>query len=288
MSRLQLIENALKSINPAAFQELCDCFLASQNSNYKVFIRSGSQSGKQKTTKGTPDTFLQLSNRNYIFVEYSTNITAGISKLEEDIKKCIDEAKTGIQIKLIDEIIICINFNLKPNEIQALKEIVSDEYIALTIHTLDSLAIELNLNFPNLAHQFLGLTLDTGQVVSIDQFIDEYNKASGGIATPLNNIFIHRENELEELKDSFQTNDFIILTGSPGVGKTKLAIEGIKSYLYENLSYEAYCISYKSHDLLEDLYQYFDSSKDYILFIDDANRNYHFDQIIGFYKPLEL
>lgn len=62
MSRLQTIENALASINETVFQELCDSFLILKNENYRAFSRVGSQSGKQKTIKGTPDTFLLLPN----------------------------------------------------------------------------------------------------------------------------------------------------------------------------------------------------------------------------------
>ena len=98
MTRLQEIEGALASINQAAFQELCDSFLALRNRNYSAFSRIGSQSGKQKTIKGTPDTFFMLPNGNYIFVEYSTNVSAGLSKLQDDIRKCIDENRTGIPI----------------------------------------------------------------------------------------------------------------------------------------------------------------------------------------------
>lgn len=284
MSRLQAIENRLLSINQAAFQNLCDSFLALRNTNYSAFSRTGSQSGKQKTVKGTPDTFLLLPNGKYIFVEYSTNISAGVSKLQDDIKKCIDTKKTDIPLNQISEIILCLNFNLSTAEIQSLKDLLSSTRILLTVYTLDSLGIELHLNHRDLTHEYLGLPLDTGQIVSIEKFIEEYERASKGIATPLNNTFLHREEELKQLKQSISQNDFIILTGAPGIGKTKLALEGIRSFLSENLSYTAYCVSYKHHTLLDDLYQYFDANKDYILFVDDANRIDAFSQITGFYK----
>jgi hypothetical protein len=284
MSRLQAIENGLSSINQAAFQNLCDSFLALRNSNYSAFSRTGSQSGKQKTVKGTPDTFLLLPSGKYIFVEYSTNISAGVSKLQDDIKKCIDAKKTGIPLKQISEIILCVNFNLSTTEIQSLKDLLSSTRILLTVYTLDALGIELHLNHRDLTHEYLGLPLDTGQIVSIEKFIEEYGRASKGIATPLDNTFLHREKELQELKQNISLNDFIILTGAPGIGKTKLALEGIKSFLSENLSYATYCVSYKHHTLLDDLYQYFDADKDYILFVDDANRIDAFSQITGFYK----
>lgn len=286
MSRLQTIENALSSINETIFQELCDSFLIYKNENYRAFSRVGSQSGKQKTTKGTPDTFFLLPNGKYVFVEYSTNITKGVSKLQEDIKKCLDTSKTKIPINQIIEIILCINFNLNVYETQSLKDILGKTKIALTIHTLDSLSLELHLQHRDLVHKYLGLPLDTGQIVSISTFVDEYNKASKGIATPLNNTFLHREEELENIKQEIKHNDFLIITGIAGVGKTKIAIEAIKSFLAENLSYNAFCLSYKNCELLSDLYQHFDDKKDYILFVDDANRIDAFCQITGFYKSL--
>jgi hypothetical protein len=157
MSRLQAIENGLSSINQSAFQNLCDSFLALRNSNYSAFSRTGSQSGKQKTIKGTPDTFLLLPSGKYIFVEYSTDISAGVKKLQKDINKCTDTNKTGIPLKQISEIILCVNFNLSTKEIQSLKEQLTNTRIKLTIYTLDILAIELHLNHRNLTHEYLGL-----------------------------------------------------------------------------------------------------------------------------------
>lgn len=286
MSRLQAIENSLSSINQAAFQNLCDSFLALRNNNYSAFARTGSQSGKQKTVKGTPDTFLLLPNGKYIFVEYSTNISSGLKKLESDVKKCIDTNNTGLPVNQIAEIILCVNFNLSGLEIQKLKDVLANTRIELTIYTLDSLAIELHLHHRDLTHEYLGLPLDTGQIVSIEKFVAEYNRASMGISTPLDNTFLHREQELKELKEAIHQHDFIILTGPPGIGKTKLALEVIRNFLSENLSFGAYCVSYKHHTLLDDLYQYFDFEKDFILFVDDANRIDAFSQITGFYKSI--
>lgn len=284
MSRLQSIENALASINETVFQELCDSFLILRNDNYRTFSRVGSQSGKQKTTKGTPDTFYLLPNGQYVFVEYSTNITKGVSKLQEDIEKCLDTTKTKIPINQIAEIILCINFNLSTEEIQSLKNLLDKTRLTLTIYTLNCLSLELHSQHRDLVHKYLGLPLDTGQIVSINTFVEEYNKASKGIATPLNNTFLHREEELENIKHIIKQNDFLIITGVAGVGKTKIAIEAINSFLAENLSYNAFCLSYKNCDLLSDLYQHFDNKKDYIFFVDDANRIDVFSQITGFYK----
>jgi len=284
MSRLQAIETALVSINATVFQELCDSYLALRNKNYATFVRTGTQSAKQKTTKGTPDSFFLMPDGKYIFVEYSTNISAGVGKLEDDIKKCLDVTKTSIPHNQIKEIILCTNFKLSTTDNNKLQKLVAGKGILLTIETIDSLSIELHMHHRNLVHQYLGLPLDTGQIVSISTFINEYDKASKGIATPINNEFLHRETELTELKNAIDKNDFVIVTGVAGVGKTKLCIETIQSYLIDKETFKAYCISYKSHTLLDDLFQNLGSDDDIILFVDDANRIDRFSQITGYYK----
>jgi uncharacterized protein YlzI (FlbEa/FlbD family) len=284
MVKLQEIENALKNINETIFQELCDNFLALRNSNYSAFARVGSQRGKQKTVSGTPDTLILLPNGKYILVEHSTNITLRLTKIKEDIQKCLNPDKTDVPIRLIDEIIICANFDLSADEIQELNELVRPLSIKLTTYALDSLSIELHLNHRDLVHLYLGFSLDTGQIVSIKQFVEEYNRAAKGIATHLDNTFLHRDKEVKQLIDLLGAGDFTILTGTPGVGKTRLAIEAIKSFLKENLDYSCYCVSYKHHTLLEDLFQSLDSKNNYVLFVDDANRIDSFSQITGYYK----
>lgn len=285
MSRLQTIENRLKEINGTVFQELCDSYLTIRDNNYLAISRTGSQTGKQKTTKGTPDTFFQLPNGNFLYSEITTD-TSTKSKLANDIKACFDPEKTKIPVEKIQEIILCFNWNIDQDKINELNTLAQSYKADIRIRylMLQELALELHLNHRDLAHHYLGLPLDTGQIVSIENFIKEYDRASKGIATPLNNTFLHREKELEQLSNAIDSHDFIILTGAPGVGKTKLALEAINNYLSKNNSFEAYCVSYKSHTLLDDLYQYCDVDKDYILFVDDANRIDAFEQITGFFK----
>lgn len=285
MSRLQTIENQLKEINGTVFQELCDSYLIRKDNNYLAMSRTGSQTGKQKTRKGTPDTFFQLPNGNFLYSEITTD-TSTKNKLTNDIRACFDSNKTKIPIEKIQEIILCFNWNIDQDKIIELNTLAQSFNPNIRIHflMLQELALQLQFHHRDLAHHYLGLPLDTGQIVSITNFIKEYDRASKGIATPLNNSFLHRESELKELSNTIDIYDFIILTGAPGVGKTKLAIETINNYLKDNQSYQAYCVSYKNYTLLDDLYQYFDVEKDYLLFVDDANRIDAFEQITGFFK----
>jgi len=152
MNRYSSIQNALIEINDTLFQELCDSFLVLRHPNYAAFSRTGSQSGKQKTTVGTPDSFFLLLNGRYIFVEHTTISSNRVSKLKDDITKCLDVDKTRIAIRDITEIVLCTNFNLKTNEAQELKDLLDSTGIPLTVYTLDSLSLDLFLNHRNLVH----------------------------------------------------------------------------------------------------------------------------------------
>ena len=88
---LQEVENAIRVMNQAAFQELGDLFMISRDSDYNAFVCTGSQFGKQKTTKGTPDTFILTQDNKYIMVEYSTDETKREKKLLDDYEKCLTE-----------------------------------------------------------------------------------------------------------------------------------------------------------------------------------------------------
>lgn len=72
MARLSIIKKELELINGEVFQELCDCFLSLRHRGFKAFTRSGAHNTKQKTTRGTPDSFFLMPNGLYLFVESTT------------------------------------------------------------------------------------------------------------------------------------------------------------------------------------------------------------------------
>ena len=96
MSRLQLIEQKLLTIDSAGFQNLCDAYLTRRTQEIRSLNRTGSQFGKQKTVKGTPDTFFRLEDDRLQFVEFTTKADDILKKIKEDLDKCVDEDKIGI------------------------------------------------------------------------------------------------------------------------------------------------------------------------------------------------
>ena len=108
--RIQIIEQKLDTIDSAAFQNLCDMYLNLREGAFTSFNRTGSQIGKQKTVKGTPDTFFRLANGNLQYVEFTTKAKKGIvKKIKEDIDKCISPKLTGIPVSSVNKILLCFN-----------------------------------------------------------------------------------------------------------------------------------------------------------------------------------
>ena len=281
---LQEVENTIKSMNQAAFQELGDLFLISKDRDYNAFVCTGSQYGKQKTTKGTPDTFILTHDGKYIMVEYSTDETKRGKKLIADFEKCLKER--GVEKTKLERILLFANYKLNKEEAVAIQKYAEETHTSYQIYDGGRLARELCIHHKNLIFSCLGIHMDTGQIVSIDDFVHEYDNAAGAIAAPLSNAFLYREQELQSIKTGIEKSDFILLHGAPGVGKTKLAIHAISEYCKENPSYHAYCISYKGGELLTDLTCNINLNDDNIVFVDDINRISSFMTIIGFYSSI--
>jgi hypothetical protein len=291
MNQLSSIKEILKNFNDTEFQELCDCFLSLRNRGYKAYSRTGAHDIKQKTIRGTPDSFIQMPNGLYLLVESTTTEHKRkrlVNKLKDDISGCLNFEETKIPINKIQEIILCYNSNLKAAEIEEVnKQAVELMGKAPMHYSLDRLATEIFFHHKNLAHDYLGLPLDTGQIVSIEKFVDEYDNGKQKLATPLAGDFLHRANELKLIQAKLTTTDIVIISGPAGVGKSKLALESIEQYIQTHLNYNAYAISPKGADLIGDLGAYFEGDENSILLVDDVNRVDKFEQILGFYRGLK-
>jgi len=283
--RLQLIEQKLLAIDSAGFQNLCDSYLSLREDEYSSFNRSGSQLGKKKTIVGTPDTFLRLAENKLAYVEYTTQASAIVSKVRDDIDKCLDESKTNVNPKLIHKIIVCLNSKLSVDEETQIQQYAQIKKVSLELIGIDTLALEIMSKYLLLSREFLGISMDTGQILPFGKFIQEYNNKANQLSTPIDNKFFHRSIELGQIHKALYFKDLLILSGAPGVGKTKIGIEAIQNFTQENPSFESYVIAKKDVDIFEDLKIQIRPDKDYILLIDDANRQLpNLRQIFGIFK----
>jgi hypothetical protein len=279
MGKVSIIEECLRAINETVFQELCDAYISLKYYKFRAFSRTGSQLGKQKVKTGTPDSFVQLDDGTYLFIESTTQQTGLLKKFKEDISKCLDEDKVSIPKSKLREIILCFNSKADTEVIEELTSHANPTKVRFI--SIDDLAMQISLHYRTLARDYLELPLDTGQIVTLEKFVKHYNENAQSIATPIDNKLLHREDELSNLVGQLESANFVVVTGAPGIGKTKLTVEAIVEF-QRQFGHSAYAVLNKDYDILEDLAYYFDNSSQNILFVDDANRMDRLLQIKGF------
>ncbi len=268
MSKITDIKNAIIQLGPGEFQIFCDSFL-SRLDNYGTILCLGMKSGTSKTTIGNPDTYFRNANGKYVFVVYTTQQNNIYKKIKEDIDKCLDSSKTGIEKEYIEEIICChTSSNLSAGDDKNLHDYCSAQGKQLTIFGVDEIAQHIYKKDPILAKDFLGISVDTNQIMSVKDFVDLYN--SNEMAAPLNTKFLFREEELQQLKDKIQNNSVVIVYGHAGVGKTRIVIEAAQQFAMEN-NYNLLCVKNNNNPLYEDLISYTSDKGQYLFFVDDAN-----------------
>src|SRR3989339_1683110 len=204
MTKIQEIENKLISINDSVFQDLCDAYISLTDPLcIESVCRSGMVTGKQKPRKGTPDSYYLTQTGEYVLIEYTTQSdkpkNSLIDKIKEDIDKCTSPEKTGVAIDDIVKMIYCLNSKLDISEKNELKQYAYMRGLRmLDIKSLDMLPTALFSKASHLAREFLGIAIDSGQILPVSFFIKRYERS--GIATPLSNSFISRGAELSELE----------------------------------------------------------------------------------------
>ena len=278
MSKIAEIENTLSQMNPARFQELGDILITRIYPNAAIFACVGSQFGKEKTTAGTPDTYIRNAHQA-IFVEYTTNVSSGIAKIEDDINKCLVDINVG-EFTNESLIIIFANFKISKEDQTYIVDYAKSKGHKCHVYDGQRIARLLLSNHKDLV-MFCGVPIDTGQIVGIDIFLKEYAQKGGQFAIPLSTKFMFRENELAKIKEYLKTCDIVLIIGAPGVGKTSIAIEAMSQFCLSE-KYYSRCISYKEASLLSDLNSNLVNGENYVILVDDVNRVKDVGQIMAF------
>jgi hypothetical protein len=222
VSKINQIQNRIRELDGGAIQKLADAYL--HKKGYERINPLGSVIGANKVRKGTPDTLIALSNGKYVFAEHTTAPEARVyGKLKGDLDKCLDVSKTGVPIQKIEEVVFCHTSYLSAWQENALAENCQEKGINLSIFGIGPLSYDLYQKYPSLARDFLGVEVDTGQIVPPTEFIDTYNKDK--LATRLDTTFHFRAKEVEQASQGLEENDLVIVSGRPGVGKSRLALE---------------------------------------------------------------
>ncbi|WGQ13783.1 hypothetical protein [Sphingobacterium faecium] len=271
MNTISKIENALKSIDQSTFQRLINHLLYLQGN--KFISAPGGVVGKEKTSKGTPDSFF-YENDKYLFVECTTKERVGKSKsffekLSKDIDHCFKEESTKIKKEDIQKVLLACNEKIDVDEHKLLNEKVKSynyetEFEILNIQNLPIKIFEI----PKLAAEYLNIEIIKGDIFLLQDFLLKTKK---GIQPSLTNEFIGREVEIKKCLETLERVDYLFLTGGQGVGKSKLAVK-----ILEELSIKDYVpivIQSSGVSLWDDYHHLFMPNKKYVILFDDANKS---------------
>ena len=278
MSKMNQIESALLQIDQAKFHKLCDLYL--HRCGYENINPLGVLIGSDKVRKGTPDTFFVVPHGKYIFAEYSTQQTGLFKKFLDDVTKCFNESKTGVPVEKIQEIILCHNSILNTTETELLTKECQRHGCLLTLIGTGRLSHDLFHNYPGIAKDILGIDIDTGQIVSSEDFVSVYNK--NALAAPLDTPFQFREEEVEQVLTALEHDDLLLITGYAGGGKSRLGLECCRRFFTAHPEYMVRCIYRRGPDLFDDLRVHFSPPGHYLIFVDDANRLSSFDYVLQY------
>lgn len=225
---INTIEQRLLTLEGGMFQKLCVELFKKKHPDYLVQANGGLL-GSNKPTKGHPDFLLKKKDSpSFILVECTTQSKNLKKKIKSDVEACIDENKAGIDIGMIEEIAFCHMGRIIDNSIYSkMVKKLNDLGINFNAYGLEDIASDIYNRFQSLASDFLGIPVPFSKCVfEIDEFINETKKS---LSPSLDKKFDFRESEIKLIEDSFKHNQFVVLTGSAGVGKTMLALEYAKT-----------------------------------------------------------
>lgn len=271
MNTITQIENALKAINQASFQTLINHLLHLQG--HKFIGAPGAVVGKEKTSKGTPDSFF-VNEDKYIFVECTTQERLGESKsffekLSKDVDHCFKEEVTTIKKDKIEKVILACNEKISAEEYNQLNDKVKSlnpetKIEVLNIQNLPMLIFDI----PKLAEEYLNIQIVKGDIYTLDQFLLKTEK---GLQPSLTNEFIGRDQEVKNSIEALKKYDILLLSGGAGVGKSKLAVKILKGLSKDD--YVPIVIQSSGVSLWDDYQHLFFPGKQHIILFDDANKS---------------
>ena len=281
MTEITDVKSRIIQLSPAMFEEFCSTLL--YKIGHKNIYEFGIKAGTGKTKTGNPDTYSRQNNGKYTFVVFTTQQNNIYEKLLEDINKCFDLVNKNLPIEKIETIICChTSSNLKVIEDNKLHEFCNKKGTNLEIYGIDKIANLVYNDHPELMIS-LNLSINTNQILPIGDFVKLND--NNLMTAPLNTVFHFREEELQSIINSLETNSVVIIGGKSGVGKTRLALEAAS--LYEKTgNHKIFCVKSNKLEIYNDLVSTIKKGENYLFIVDDANELEQFNLILEYVNKL--
>ena len=103
MSNINLIQNKIMELEGGEFQKLFDEYLYKRN-GFTNIQTLGVQTGTNKPTKGTPDSYVLTPEGKYILINYGSVASQSVKKIKSDILSCFNFSKLSIDRNKIEKI----------------------------------------------------------------------------------------------------------------------------------------------------------------------------------------
>ena len=275
MPKFLKVQQGILGLGAGEYQRLCADYIIKKK-GFKNMHDIGSKEGTNKTTIGIPDSYNVNDDGTYSLLMYGTVDAKSIPKIKSDIEAAYSYMETGILQGKIKEIICFhINTNIKPDVHRELTNLYKD--IVIELIDIDSMAHDICENYPSLASDYLQIPIDTNQISDINDFIKRYDRNS--VNSPLSTEYIERKEKEKIIDNINNTGTLVLLTGKPGIGKTKIAIE-ICRYLEVKENLCCLCIRPNGKDIYEDIKTILENNKDYLIFVDDINNLHQIQSFI--------
>lgn len=275
------IENKLLSINEDKFANLARLYLSYR---FPFVYPTGSALGQEKSRTGTPDNFIPLGKRYFAYNEITTVTQNKLkAKLKRDIDSCFKQE--DIPIGKIAKLILICNRVVGVKLYMDIEQHINKYSPATDLELIDIqiFANKIFVEYPSLC-KVLGIPIDTGQILEINDFIIQHEKSK--FAITIRNKFYNREKEVDDALEYLKNDDLLIISGKSGTGKTRFSIAIVERFFKENPDYNVkYIINNAGAPIWDDLKTQLIKDKNYIVVIDDANKlGYNLDFVVNFLK----
>lgn len=260
------IRDKLTRLDPAEFQNLTQ-ELFTQYYGCDSPTHLGPATHTATTAPGTPDTVWLLPDGKFAFLQcgHYPEKSEAKKKIEEDVEKCLGVEKRDLKPGQLVKIVIAYSCHRLDNaDLNYLRGI--DKRVEL--FGPDAISKLLARQYPNLAREHLGIEISTGQIMSPGEFEDAVERNS--FASTLKVDLVGRDEEKSDLLAALEDNQFVLVYGCPGYGKTRLCLEVLRLYAGEN-GLRPFVIQSNRMPILDDLNNDIPRNKSSIILLDDAN-----------------